>query len=156
MLCEVLGMAAFWRESDMIMGRFMMYFLQSSFDHVRHEHDNYNREELIANTAKIFGETISHRELKTRARLWYAADHLINVNLLNRLSHSPYIEVRESVAANVHTSTDTLETLLRDKDFQVREAAISNQNTPLSKIYEHLHDDHEDVRKAAERRLQSE
>lgn len=30
----------------MITGRFMMYFLQSSFDHVRHEHDNYNREEL--------------------------------------------------------------------------------------------------------------
>ena len=66
------------------------------------------------------------------------------------------MEVRERVAANVHTSTETLETLLRDKDFQVREAAISNQNTPLSKIYDLLHDDHEDVRKAAERRLQSE
>ena len=140
----------------MITGRFMMDFLQSSFDNVRHENDNYNREELIANAAKIFGGTISHRELKARARLWYAADHWINVNLLNNLSHSPYVEVRESVAANVHTSTETLETLLQDKDFQVGEAAVSNQNSPLSKIYELLNDDHEDVRKAAERRLQSE
>ncbi|WP_462282839.1 hypothetical protein [Ruminococcus champanellensis] len=61
------------------------------------------------------------------------------------ISHSP-VEVRESVAANVHTSTDTLETLLQDKDVQIREAAVSNQNSPLSKIYELLHDDHEDVR----------
>ena len=104
----------------------MMYFLQSSFDHVRHEHDNYNREELIANTAKIFGETISHRELKTRARLWYAADHLTNVNLLNRLSHSPYIEVRESVAANVHTSTETLETLQRSSYFKSKYTVIKD------------------------------
>lgn len=133
-----------------------MFFLKSSFDNIRHENDNYNREELIANTARIFGETISHRELKKRARLWYAADHLINVNLLDKLSHSPYVEVRESVAANVHTSIETLEILLQDKDFQVRETAVSNPNSPLSKIYELLNDNNEDVRKAAELRLQSE
>ena len=96
-----------------------MCFLKFAFDNIRHENDNYNREELIACTAKIFGETISHRELKKRAKLWYAADHLINAGLLDKLSHSPYIEVRESVAANIHTSTDTLEILLQDKNFEV-------------------------------------
>lgn len=133
-----------------------MFFFKSSFDNIRHKNDNYNREELIANTAKFFGETIPHRELKKRARLWYAADHLINANLFDKLSHSPYVEVRESVAANIHTSPDTLEALLQDKDFQVRETAVSNQNSPLSKIYELLNDKHEDVRKAAKLRLQSE
>lgn len=131
----------------------MMFFLKLQFDNIRHENDNYNREELIACTAKIFGETISHRELKKRAKLWYAADHLINAGLLDKLSHSPYIEVRESVAANIHTSTDTLEILLQDKNFEVRETAALNQNSPLSKVYELLNDDHEDVRKAAKLRL---
>ncbi|MCI7498506.1 MAG: HEAT repeat domain-containing protein [Oscillospiraceae bacterium] len=131
----------------------MMFFLKLQFDNIRHENDNYNREELIACTAKIFGETISHRELKKRAKLWYAADHLINAGLLDKLSHSPYIEVRESVAANIHTSTDTLEILLQDKNFEVRETAVLNQNSPLSKVYELLNDDHEDVRKAAKLRL---
>ena len=130
-----------------------MFFLKLQFDNIRHENDNYNREELIACTAKIFGETISHRELKKRAKLWYAADHLINAELLDKLSHSPYIEVRESVAANIHTSTDTLEILLQDKNFEVRETAVLNQNSPLSKVYELLNDDHEDVRKAAKLRL---
>ena len=131
----------------------MMFFLKLQFDNIRHENDNYNREELIACTAKIFGETISHRELKKRAKLWYAADHLINAGLLDKLSHSPYIEVRESVAANIHTSTDTLEILLQDKNFEVRETAALNQNSPLSMVYELLNDDHEDVRKAAKLRL---
>lgn len=131
----------------------MMFFLKLQFDNIRHENDNYNREELIACTAKIFGETISHRELKKRAKLWYAADHLINAGLLDKLSHSPYIEVRESVAANIHTSTDTLEILLQDKNFEVRETAVLNQNSPLSKVYELLNDDHEDVRKATKLRL---
>lgn len=131
----------------------MMFFLKLQFDNIRHENDNYNREELIACTAKIFGETISHRELKKRAKLWYAADHLINAGLLDKLSHSPYIEIRESVAANIHTSTDTLEILLQDKNFEVRETAVLNQNSPLSKVYELLNDDHEDVRKAAKLRL---
>lgn len=131
----------------------MMFFLKLQFDNIRHENDNYNREELIACTAKIFGETISHRELKKKAKLWYAADHLINAGLLDKLSHSPYIEVRESVAANIHTSTYTLEILLQDKNFEVRETAVLNQNSPLSKVYELLNDDHEDVRKAAKLRL---
>ncbi|MBE6859563.1 MAG: hypothetical protein E7498_09075 [Ruminococcus sp.] len=133
-----------------------MFFLKSSFDNIRHENDNYNREVLIATTSRIFGENISRRQLKKRARLWYAADHLINVNLLDKLSRSPYVEVRESVAENVHTSTETLETLLQDEYFQVRETAILNQNSPLSKIYDMLNDNHEDVRRAAELRLQSE
>lgn len=133
-----------------------MFFLKSSFDNIRHENDNYNREVLIATTSRIFGENISRRQLKKRARLWYAADHLINVNLLDKLSRSPYVEVRESVAENVHTSTETLETLLQDEDFQFRETAILNQNSPLSKIYDMLNDNHEDVRRAAELRLQSE
>ena len=133
-----------------------MFFLKSSFDNIRHENDNYNREVLIATTSRIFGEKISRRQLKKRAKLWYAADHLINVNLLDKLSRSPYVEVRESVAENVHTSTETLETLLQDEDFQVRETAILNQNSPLSKIYDMLNDNHEDVRRAAELRLQSE
>ncbi|MDE6092478.1 MAG: HEAT repeat domain-containing protein [Ruminococcus sp.] len=131
-----------------------MFFLKSAFDNIRHENDNYNREELIVCTAKIFGETVSHRELKKRARLWYAADHLINADLLDKLSHSPYIEVRESVAENIHTSPKTLEVLLQDTDFEVRETAILNPNSSLSKIHELLNDDYEVVRNAAKLRLQ--
>lgn len=130
-----------------------MFVLKSQLDNIRHENDNYNREEVIADTAKLFGETISRRELKKRAKLWYAADHLINAKLLDKLSYSPYIEVRESVAENIHTSTDTLEVLLQDKDFEVRETAILNPNSPLSKIFELLNNEHEDVRKAAKLRL---
>lgn len=132
-----------------------MLFLKSAFDNVRHENDNYNREELIACTAKILRETVSRKELKKRARLWYAADHLINADLLDKLSYSPYIEVRESVAENIHTSPETLEVLLQDTDFEVRETAILNPNSPLSKIHELLNDDHEAVRNAAKLRLQS-
>lgn len=132
-----------------------MFFLKSAFDNIRHENDNYNREELITCTAKILGETVSRRELKKRTRLWYAADHLINADLLDKLSHSPYIEVRESVAENIHTSPETLEVLLQDRDFEVRETAILNPNSPLSKIHELLNDDHEVVRNAAKLRLQS-
>lgn len=105
-----------------------MFFLKSAFDNIRHENDNYNREELIACTAKIFGETVSRRELKKRTRLWYAADHLINADLLDKLSHSPYIEIRVSVAGNIHTSPKTLEVLLQDTNFEVRETAILNPN----------------------------
>ena len=133
----------------------MMFSLKSAFDNKRHENDNYNREELIACTAKILGETVSRKELKKRARLWYAADHLINADLLDKLSHSPYIEVRESVAENIHTSPETLKVLLQDMDFEVRETAILNPNSPLSKIHELLNDDHEVVRNAAKLRLQS-
>lgn len=132
-----------------------MFFLKSAFDNIRHENDNYNREELIAYTVKIFGETVSCMELKKRARLWYAADHLINAGLLDKLSHFPYIEVRESVAGNINTSPETLEVLLQDTDFQVRETAVLNPNSPLSKIHELLNDDHEAVRNAAKLRLQS-
>ena len=132
-----------------------MFFLKSAFDNIRHENDNYNREELIACTAKIFGGTVSRGELKKRARLWYAADHLINADLLDKLSNSPYIEVRESVAKNIHTSSKTLERLLQDTDFEVRETAILNPNSPLSKIHELLNDDHEVVRNAAKLRLRS-
>ena len=132
-----------------------MFFLKTAFDNIRHENDNYNREELIACTAKILGETVSRKELKKRARLWYAADHLINADLLDKLSHSPYIEVRESVAENIHTSQETLEVLHQDTDFEVRETAILNPNSPLSKIHELLNDDHEVVRNAAKLRLQS-
>lgn len=132
-----------------------MLFLKSAFDNVRHENDNYNREELIACTSKILRETVSRKELKKRARLWYAADHLINADLLDKLSYSPYIEVRESVAENIHTSPETLEVLLQDTDFEVRETAILNPNSPLSKIHELLNDDHEAVRNAAKLRLQS-
>lgn len=132
-----------------------MFFLKSAFDNIRHENDNYNREELIACTAKIFGETVSRRELKKRTRLWYAADHLINADLLDKLSHSPYIEIRESVAENIHTSPKTLEVLLQDTNFEVRETAILNPNSPLSNIHELLNDDHEVVRNAAKLRLQS-
>ena len=134
---------------------YIMFFLKLAFDNIKHENDNYNREDLIASTAKIFGETVSHKELKKRAKLWYAADHLINVDLLDKLSRSPYIEVRESVAENIHTSSETLEVLLQDADFEVREAAVLNPNSPLSKIYELLNDDHEIVRNAAKLRLQS-
>lgn len=132
-----------------------MFFLRSEFDNIRHENDNYNREELIACTAKIFGEAVSQRELKKRAKLWYAADHLINADLLDKLSLSPYIEVRESVAENIHTSSETLERLLHDTDFEVREKAVLNPNSPLSKIHELLNDDHEAVRNAAKQRLRS-
>ncbi len=132
-----------------------MFLKKLLFDNKKHENDNYNREELIANTAKIFGETVSHSKLKKRAKLWYAADHLINADLLEKLSHSPYVEVRESVAENVHTSPETLEVLLKDKDFQVRETAVLNPNSPLSKIHELLNDDHELVRNAAKQRIQS-
>lgn len=132
-----------------------MFFLKSAFDNVIHENDNYNREELIAYTGKIFGETFSRRELKKRAKLWYAADHLINAGLLDKLSRSPYIEVRESVAGNIHTSPETLEVLLQDTDFQVRETAVLNPSSPLSRINELLNDGNEAVRNAAMLRLRS-
>ena len=96
-----------------------------------------------------------YSELKKRARLWYAADHLINADLLDKLSRSPYIEVRESVAENIHTSPETLKVLLQDMDFEVRETAVLNPNSPLSKINELLNDDHEVVRNAAKQRLQT-
>ncbi len=130
-----------------------MFVLKSQLDNIRHENDYYKREELIAGTAKLFGKTISRRELKKRAKLWYLADHLISAKLLDKLSYSSYIEVRESVAANIHTSTDTLEVLLQDNDFQVRETAILNSNSPLSKVSELLNDECEDVREAAQLRL---
>lgn len=130
-----------------------MFFFKLHLDNIRHKNDNYDREELIVSTAKIFGETISRKESKKRAKLWYAADHLTNAKLLDTLSHSPYIEVRESVAANIHTSTNTLEELLQDKEFEVRETAILNQNFPLSKIYKLLDDENEAVQKAAKLRI---
>ncbi len=133
-----------------------MVLMRLFFDNVKHENDNYNREELIIGTEKIFGEIVSHREAKKRARLWYAADHLVNSKMLDKLSHSPYIEVRESVAENKHTAVHTLEKLIHDDDFQVRATAIANSNTPLSNAYELLNDSHEDVRNEAKYRLQSE
>lgn len=132
-----------------------MLFLKSEFDNIRHENDNYNREELIAYTAKIFGENLSRREIKKRARLWYAADHLTNAKLLDKLSRSPYIEVRESVAGNIHTSPETLKVLLQDTNFEIREEAVFNPNSPLSMIHELLDDDNESVREAVKQRLQT-
>jgi len=55
--------------------------------------------------------------------MWYAADHLVDERVLDKLSRSPFVEVRESVAANAHTFAKTLEVLLCDADFQVRETA---------------------------------
>lgn len=133
-----------------------MLFNKLLFDNNNHENDNYSREELIAYTAKILGEPVSHRELKRRARLWFMADHLVNSYLLQKLSRSQYIEVRESVAGNAHTSPETLEILLKDTDFEVREAAVLNPNSPLSKIHELLDDNHESVRNAAKSRIKSE
>lgn len=132
-----------------------MFFLKSAFDNIRHENDNYNREELIASVGKIFGENVSRREVKKRAKLWYAADHLINAGMLDKLSRSPYVEVREGVAGNMHTSPETLEALLGDTDFQVRETAVLNPNSPLSKVREMADDEHELVRDAVKQRLQA-
>ncbi len=108
---------------------------------------------MIELTEKIFGNTIPHRILKKRAKMWYAADHLVDERLLDKLSRSPFVEVRESVAANAHTSGKTLEVLLCDADFQVRETAALNPNSPLSKVKELLDDEHEMVREAAKRRI---
>ena len=132
-----------------------MIFLKLFLDNKDHINDHYSREQLIAYTARIFGENVSRRELKKRAKLWYAADHLVNVKLLDKLSRSPYVEVRESVANNSHTSAETLEVLLKDADFQVRETAVLNPNAPLSKVYELLKDDREEVREAAKSRIES-
>lgn len=132
-----------------------MLFIKLALDNIRHENDNYDREEMIAYTAKIFGETLSRREIKKRARLWYVADHLTNAKLLDKLSRSPYIEVRESVAGNIHTTPETLKLLLQDADFEVREEAVLNPNSPLSQIHELVDDDNDNVRKAVNKRLQS-
>lgn len=132
-----------------------MLFLKLLFDNIKCESDNYNRKELIAIPQRFFGETPSRREIKKRARLWYAADHLTNAKLLNKLSHSPYIEVRESVAGNIHTSPETLKILLQDTDFEVREEAVFNPNSPLSKIQELIDDDNESVCKAVKQRFKT-
>lgn len=133
-----------------------MFGMKFIFDNIKHENDYYDRKEMIAATAKIFGETISDRELKKRAKLWYAADHLINAKILNKLSESPYIEVRESVAANMNTSAETLGILLYDEDFQVRETAVLNPHSPISEISKLLNDKHQAVRDAVKSRLKSE
>jgi hypothetical protein len=130
-----------------------MMIFKSKFDKVKHENDNYNREEIIEFTEKIFGKTVQRKLLKKRAKLWYAADHLVDARILDKLSRSPFIEVRESVAANEHTSAKTLEVLLCDMYSEVRETAANNQNSPLSKVKELLDDEHEMVREAAKRRL---
>ncbi|MDE6520602.1 MAG: hypothetical protein K2K91_09170 [Ruminococcus sp.] len=110
--------------------------------------DNYDRKEIIRTLSGTFGEKLTEKELSKRAKLWELADHTTNSIKLSKLSNSPYVEVRESVACNCHTPVDILIFLLGDKSCEVREAAVSNPNTPLNAIENLCDDESELVRDA--------
>lgn len=129
---------------------------EKQFDNNEIDNDHYDRAEMIKTTALLCGEKISNKEAKQRAKLWYAADHLINADSLNELAKCPFAEVREGVAANKNTSEKTLELLLEDKDVCVKETAILHPNSPLTKVMEYSNDDNEMIRNAVKRRIELE
>lgn len=120
-----------------------------------HENDHYDRKELIRMTSTIFNEHMTEEELTQRAELWYLADHSTDADELSALSASPYVEVRESVARNVHTSVKTLIALSKDEDWQVRETIVFNRNTPQSVLDALKYDENEFVHDAILRREKS-
>lgn len=117
------------------------------------ENDHYDRKEIVKTLSGIFGEKLTEKELSERAKLWELADHTTNPKKLSKLSNSPYVDVRESVACNCNTPVDTLIFLLGDESCEVREAAVCNPNTPLNAVEKLRDDKSELVRDAVEWRI---
>lgn len=110
--------------------------------------DHYNRKELIGMVSDIFGWKLTKHELRKRAKLWELAEHTTDAKILSKLSVSPYVEVRESVAWNCNTPVDILLFLLGDECCEVRETAVLNPRTPLSAVESLRDDEHELERNA--------
>ncbi len=124
-----------------------------------HENDHYDRKELIRMTCTIFGEEITEEELEKRAMLWYTADHAGEpdflekyIDIFQRLSKMPYVEVREAIAKNQNAPADVLTKLSQDESWEVRESVALHKNTPQSVLDRLANDENELVRDAVEYR----
>jgi len=124
-----------------------------------HENDHYDRKELIRTTCAIFGEEITEEELEKRAMLWYMADHAGEpdflekyIDIFQKLSKMPYVEVREAVAKNQNAPADVLTELSKDESWEVRESVALHKNTPESVLDVLANDENENVRQAVKMR----
>ena len=122
-----------------------------------HENDHYDRKELIRMTCTIFGEEITEEELEKRAMLWYTADHAGEpdflekyIDIFQKLSKMPYVEVRDAIAKNENTPVDVLTELSKDESWEVRESVALHKNTPKSVIDRLANDEEELVRDAVQ------
>ncbi len=124
-----------------------------------HENDHYDRKELIRTTCAIFGEEITEEELEKRAMLWYMADHAGEpdflekyIDIFQKLSKMPYVEVRDAIAQNENTPADVLTELSQDESWEIRESVAYHKNTPQNILDILANDENENVRQAVKMR----
>ena len=124
-----------------------------------HENDHYDRKELIRTTCAIFGEEITEEELEKRAMLWYMADHAGEpdflekyIDIFQKLSNMPYVEVRDAIAQNEYTPADVLTELSQDESWEIRESVAYHKNTPQNILDILANDENENVRQAVKMR----
>ena len=124
-----------------------------------HENDHYDRKELIRTTCAIFGEEITEEELEKRAMLWYMADHAGEpdflekyIDIFQKLSNMPYVEVRDAIAQNENTPADVLTELSQDESWEIRESVAYHKNTPQNILDILANDENENVRQAVKMR----
>ncbi|HAJ97695.1 MAG TPA: hypothetical protein DCO72_08170 [Ruminococcus sp.] len=124
-----------------------------------HENDHYDRKELIRTTCAIFGEEITEEELEKRAMLWYMADHAGEpdflekyIDIFQKLSKMPYVEVRDAVAQNENAPVDVLTELSQDESWEIRESVAYHKNTPQNILDILANDENENVRQAVKMR----
>ncbi|MEE5991934.1 MAG: hypothetical protein V3G42_01690 [Oscillospiraceae bacterium] len=124
-----------------------------------HENDHYDRKELIRTTCAIFGEEITEEELEKRAMLWYMADHAGEpdflekyIDIFQKLSKMPYVEVRDAVAQNENAPVDVLTELSQDESWEIRESVAYHKNTPQNILDILANNENENVRQAVKMR----
>ncbi|MBR1749696.1 MAG: HEAT repeat domain-containing protein [Ruminococcus sp.] len=120
---------------------------------IKVQDDAETRKDRIRKTAGYFDRTLDEDEINEIAKDWYKADNTDDKYILEKLSDSPYWEIRESVAGNVSTPLDTLIKLSKDDNWRVRVKAAKNCNLPEKLLSELKNDEEPLVREAVERRI---